>query len=76
MNLAMLMALNRGHELRIHLRGAFHNGMAEEAECETCRHAMVYCGVLAGRHALLAASSVATELKEAGIIPKKNASRL
>lgn len=68
MNIAMLIALNRGNELRIHLRGAFHNGMTEEAVCEACRHAMVYCGVPAGRDALLIASSVAAELKEAGVL--------
>lgn len=70
MNLAMLIALNRGSELKIHLRGAFHNGFTEEQICEACRHAMVYCGVPAGRDALLIASGVAAQLKESGELPK------
>ncbi|KAL2782722.1 AhpD-like protein [Aspergillus keveii] len=56
MNIAMLIALNRGPELRIHLRAALHNGLSEEQLCEACRHAMIYCGVPAGRDALVIAS--------------------
>lgn len=64
MNIAMLIALNRGPELKIHLRAALHNGLTEEQICEACRHAMVYCGVPAGRDALMTASAVAAESKE------------
>ena len=70
MNLAMLIALNRGAELKIHIRGALHNGCSEEQICEACRHAMVYCGVPAGRDALLIASGVVKELKESGVLAK------
>ncbi|KAL3484694.1 CMD-domain-containing protein [Aspergillus germanicus] len=63
MNIAMLTALGRGPELRIHLKAAVHNGLTEEEICEACRHAMVYCGVPAGRDALLAASEVFEQLK-------------
>jgi len=66
MNMAMLIALNRGSELKIHIRGALHNGLTEESICEACRHAMIYCGVPAGRDALLIASSVIKEMKESG----------
>ena len=58
MNIAMLTALNRGPELRIHITAALHNGQTEEEICEACRHAMVYCGVPAGREALAIASEV------------------
>ncbi|KAL4901247.1 AhpD-like protein [Aspergillus multicolor] len=58
MNIAMLAALNRGPELRIHIRAAIHTGLNEEEVCEACRHAMVYCGVPAGRDALGIASEV------------------
>jgi 4-carboxymuconolactone decarboxylase len=64
MNIVMLIALNRGPELRIHLRAALHNGLSEEQLCEACRHAMVYCGVPAGRDALVIASEVLEERKQ------------
>lgn len=70
MNLAMLIALGRGPELRIHIRAAIHNGLSEETICEACRHAMIYCGVPAGRDALIAASDVLAEMKSSGEIPK------
>lgn len=63
MNIAMLIALGRSPELRIHLKAAAHNGLTEEEICEACRHAMVYCGVPAGRDALLTASEVVEEMK-------------
>jgi len=66
MNIAMLVALNRGAELKIHLQGALHNGLTEEQLCEACRHTMIYCGVPAGRDALLTASGVVAQLKELG----------
>ena len=66
MNIAMLIALNRGPELKIHLRAALHNGVTEEELCEACRHAMVYRGVPAGRDALILASEVTAKMKESG----------
>ncbi|RVX75301.1 hypothetical protein B0A52_00654 [Exophiala mesophila] len=71
MNLAMLIALNRGPELKIHLRAAVNNGLTEEQICEACRHAMIYCGVPAGRDALITASEVLAQMKEAGEYPPK-----
>lgn len=65
MNIAMLIALNRGPELRLHIKAALHNGLQEEHITEACRHAMVYCGVPAGRDALLVASEVFKERKTA-----------
>lgn len=66
MNIAMLIALNRAPELRIHIRAALHNGLTEEKICEACRHAMIYCGVPAGRDAMLIASDTVKSLKESG----------
>lgn len=71
-NIAMLVALNRGPELRIHIKAALHNGLSEEKICEALRHAMVYCGVPAGRDALMIAGEVFREVKE----KKKNSSKL
>lgn len=64
MNIAMLVALNRGPELRLHIRAALHNNLSEEQICEICRHSMIYCGVPAGRDALKIASDVFDEVKK------------
>ena len=69
MNIAMLIALNRGPELRLHIRAALHNGLTEEKICEACRHAMIYCGVPAGRDAMVIASDVVHEMKQEGEYP-------
>lgn len=54
MNIGMLIALNRGPELRIHIKAALNNGLSEEQITEACRHAMVYCGsLLEEMHCLL-----------------------
>ncbi|KAL6245328.1 hypothetical protein RBB50_008103 [Rhinocladiella similis] len=66
MNIAMLIALNREAELRIHIRAAVNNDLTEETICEACRHAMVYCGVPAGRTAMNVASEIFAQLKESG----------
>jgi 4-carboxymuconolactone decarboxylase len=59
----MLIALNRAPELRIHIRAGLHNGLSEEQIVEVCRHAMIYCGVPAGRDALTVASNVFEEAR-------------
>ena len=56
--MGMMIALNRTPELRIHIEAALHNGLSREKIVEVCRHAMVYCGVPAGREALSAASDI------------------
>ncbi|EXJ61033.1 hypothetical protein A1O7_05186 [Cladophialophora yegresii CBS 114405] len=71
LNLGMLIALGRGPELRIHIRAAANNGFTEEQIAEACRHAMIYCGVPAGRDALIIASEVFEQLRQAGEYPKK-----
>lgn len=59
LNLAMLTALNRPHELRLHVRGALNNGCTREEIRETLLQAAVYCGIPA---ALDAFRSAAAEL--------------
>jgi 4-carboxymuconolactone decarboxylase len=44
-NLAMLTALNRPHELRIHIRGALNNDCSREEIREVLLQAAIYCGV-------------------------------
>ncbi len=44
LNLSMLTALNRPHELKLHIRGALNNGVTREEIKEVFLQAMVYCG--------------------------------
>ena len=48
LNLAMLTALNRPNELKLHLKGALNNGVTKEEICEIFLQAAVYCGAPAG----------------------------
>lgn len=44
-NLAMLTALNRPHEVELHLRGALNNGCTKEEIMEVLLQTAIYCGV-------------------------------
>jgi len=44
-NLAMLSALNRPHELKTHIRGALTNGVTKEEIREILLQVAIYCGV-------------------------------
>lgn len=44
MSLSMIVALNRPHELEIHLRAALRNGITRAEIKELMLHAAVYCG--------------------------------
>ena len=56
--LAMLCALNRPHELRMHLIGALRNGVTPEEISELFTHAVAYCGFPAAIDALQLAEKV------------------
>lgn len=45
LNLAMLSALNRPNEVRLHVRGALNNGITREQIQEVFMHVAIYCGV-------------------------------
>jgi 4-carboxymuconolactone decarboxylase len=45
LNLAMLTALNRSPEVKLHVRGAINNGVTVDEIKEVLLHATVYCGV-------------------------------
>ena len=45
LNLAMLTALNRPHELKLHVRGALRNGVTKDEIREVFLQAAIYCGV-------------------------------
>jgi 4-carboxymuconolactone decarboxylase len=58
LNLAMLTALNRSPEIKLHTRGAINNGVTVEEIKEVLLHATVYCGIPAGLDAFKAAHEV------------------
>lgn len=58
LNLAMLAALNRSAELKLHVVGALNNGVTAEEIRETLLHATVYCGIPAGLDAFKSAREV------------------
>jgi 4-carboxymuconolactone decarboxylase len=64
-NLAMLTALNRTPEVKLHVRGALNNGVSVDEIKEVLLHATTYCGVPAGLDSFKAANEV---LKEEGAI--------
>jgi 4-carboxymuconolactone decarboxylase len=62
LNLAMLCALNRPHELRMHLAGALRNGVTREEIREVLLQVAIYCGVPAGVDAFRNAREVFAEI--------------
>ncbi len=56
-NLGMLTALNRSHELGVHVRGALRNGCTVEEIQETLLQAAIYCGVPAAMEAFRVAEA-------------------
>ena len=59
--IALMVALNRGDELRLHLRAAPNNGVTREEIREVLLHCAVYCGVPAANAAFHAAKEVLNE---------------
>ena len=47
-NLSMISALNRPHELKLHVKAALNNGLTREQIREVLLQVAVYCGVPAG----------------------------
>ncbi|MCS0789255.1 4-carboxymuconolactone decarboxylase [Cytobacillus pseudoceanisediminis] len=66
-NLAMLTALNRPHELKLHLRGAINNGVTKEEIQEIFLQTAIYCGVPASLDSFKTAQEI---FKEMGIEEK------
>ena len=61
LNLAMLTALNRPAELKLHVRGALNNGVTRDELKEVFLQAAVYCGAPAGIEAFKVAKQVFAE---------------
>lgn len=63
LNLAILTALNRPTELRLHLRGAINNGVTKEEIREVFLHCGVYCGAPAALDSFKLAKEVFAQLE-------------
>lgn len=70
LNLAMLTALNRPAEIKLHVKGALNNGVTVDEIKEILLQATVYCGIPAGLDAFKAANQV---LEDEGAYKKEEA---
>ena len=62
-NLAMLTALNRSHELAVHVRGALNNGVTETEIQEVLLQTAIYVGVPAALESFRVAERVIGEMR-------------
>ncbi|MFB0710647.1 4-carboxymuconolactone decarboxylase [Buttiauxella noackiae] len=64
--IAMLIALNREAELKMHLRAAFNNGVTRDELKELIMHSALYCGLPAANATMHLAQQVFDEMDAAG----------
>ena len=64
LNIAMLTALGRSHELAVHVRGALRNGVTADEIQETLLQTAIYCGVPAALEAQRTVERVLEESAE------------
>ncbi|HKM82756.1 MAG TPA: 4-carboxymuconolactone decarboxylase [Candidatus Acidoferrum sp.] len=62
--IAMMVALNRGEELKMHIRAALQNGVTREELREVLLQTAIYCGVPAANAAFHLAEQVLSETEE------------
>lgn len=62
LNLAMISALNRPHELKLHVRGALNNGLTKDEIKEIFLQVAIYCGVPAAIDSFRVAKEVFEEM--------------
>lgn len=60
-NLAMLTALNRPHEVKLHIKGALTNGVSKDEIREVLLQTAIYCGVPASLDSFRIAREVFSE---------------
>jgi 4-carboxymuconolactone decarboxylase len=65
-NIAMLTALNRSHELAVHVRGALTNGVTREEIQEVLLQTAIYVGVPASLESFRIAENVFEEVDRDG----------
>jgi 4-carboxymuconolactone decarboxylase len=61
-NLAMITALNRPHEVKMHIKGALNNGLTKNDIQEVFLQVAIYCGVPAAVDSFRLAREVFKEL--------------
>jgi 4-carboxymuconolactone decarboxylase len=66
LTIAMMVALNRSEEFRMHVRAAFNNGVTRDEIKEVLLQSAIYCGVPAANSAFHAASEVFKEMDAKG----------
>jgi 4-carboxymuconolactone decarboxylase len=64
LNLAMLSALNRPHELKMHIKGALTNGVTKDEIREVLLQVAIYCGIPAGVDSFRIARETFAELEK------------
>ena len=64
LNLAMISALNRPHELKLHVAGALKNGVTREEIREVFLQVAIYCGVPAAVDAFRVAREAFAQLDQ------------
>ncbi|MEX1234057.1 MAG: carboxymuconolactone decarboxylase family protein [Roseovarius sp.] len=62
LNLGMISALGRTHELKLHVRGAINNGLTKEELREIFMQVAIYCGVPAAIDSFRTAQEVFDEM--------------
>lgn len=62
---ALMIALNRGDEFRMHVRAAANNGVTRDEIKEVLLHCAIYCGVPAANAAFHMAQDVFNEMDRA-----------
>ena len=66
LNIAMLTALNREDEFRLHVRAAFRNGVTRDEIREVLLQTAIYCGVPAANSAFKQARDVFAAMDQEG----------
>ena len=63
LNLGMLCALGKEHELKLHIRGSLNNGLTKDEIKEVFLQVAIYCGVPAAVVAFRCAKEVFADVK-------------
>ena len=63
-NLGMIAALNRPHELKLHIKGALNNGLTKDQIRDIFLQVTVYCGAPAGIDSMRLARETFAEINK------------
>jgi len=66
LTIALMVAMNRNEEFRLHLRAAFNNGVTRDQIKEVLLHCAIYCGVPAANSAFHMAEEVFAQMEQGG----------